>query len=90
MRFQPALAFGLLFVAGCASQQIDTSKLDYEAKTALLQAQYDTDAADKKNVNTVAAHDELNAASDAAKTGDNAAVLKHAYAADAAALKAMK
>ncbi len=86
----PALALGVLAIAGCASQPVDTSKISYEARTMLLQAQYDVAAADKKNVNTVAAHDELDAADAAIKTGDSGLVLAHANAADAAALKAIK
>lgn len=85
-----ALAIASLFFAGCASQPVDTSKLNYEAKTYLMQAQYDTEAADRQNVNTVRAHDELSAAAAAANAGDNAATLMHAQAADAEALKAIK
>jgi hypothetical protein len=86
-----AAALGaFLLVGGCASQSVDTSKLSYEAKTMLLQAEYDIKAADQKNVNTVAAYEELDAAEAAARTGDDASVVKHADAADAAALQAIK
>lgn len=86
----PALSVGALLLAGCASQPVDTSKLNYEARTMLMQAQYDIQAADEKNVNTVAAHDQLDAAETAARNGDSDTVLKRAQAADVAALQAIK
>ncbi len=85
-----ALGLGVCLIAGCAHQQVDTSKLNYEAKSMLLQAQYDVEAADRKNVNTVAAHEQLDAAEAAAQGGDSATVIKDANAADKAALLAIK
>ena len=86
----PALTLGAVLVAACASHAVDTSKVSYETRSELIQAEYDNKAADQKNVNTVAAYDELHAAQSAAESGDNDTALKHAYAADAAALQAIK
>lgn len=85
-----AAATAACVAAGCAEQPVDMSKVSYEARTYLTQAQYDTNAADRANLNTVKAHDELSAADAAAAAGDSGGALKDAIAADAAALAAIK
>ena len=85
-----AAAIAASMAAGCAEQPVDTSKISYEASTYLTQAQYDIDAADRLNVNTVHAHDELSEAREAAARGDSDAVLKFSLAADKDALAAIK
>lgn len=83
-------AIAASMAAGCAEQPVDTSRVSYEAQTYLTQAQYDIDAADRLNVNTVRAHDEFSEAREAAARGDSDAALKFSVAADKDALAAIK
>lgn len=78
-----------LWLAGCATQP-DISHLSLDAQNALLQAQADVKQAKDKKADTDAASAELDKANDAARNGDNAAVIEHANVADKAALAAIK